>query len=983
MKHMAALVAILFLGTALFPLLSATSGTSGNASDRTYRESPDSLVAGSRAEPGFNGSGAHPRTAVYDFSNTFMFTRWSVVMETGLARLMKDIRYVNDTWTRMAPLPDGAGRAWHVAVWDDADSIAIVEGGYFKNGTQDAVYSQPLYTYDASSDAWTARGPSMLPTASAGAWDPRDGCLLVCGGYELQSGVKVVAAGTWDWFPSNGTWVRLADLPAPRYGQCAVWDPVDGRFLVFGGTDGAAYFPDVWSYDYSANAWTNLSIVSDEYPMPRAYASAVWDPLTNEMLVHGGENPSTPFCSTWAYSYTNNSWIHRTSAPWPRSMQAAAWNSDRGAMTIVGAGAGGNNDTWTYDGASDSFGTDSRLPGEFRSGSAGVYDTAGHRMLVMGGIDPQGGALGENWAFGLGDMQWKYFSPGYLQPPALDLGDGYARTDGVAWTGSVPPNTATTLKMRASDDNITFGSWEYLASGDRPGAQGRYVEWNMSLVASPDCLTTPTITGVRFDYSVDRRPNCSAGPDVTAFKRAPVALHGNGSDPDGDALAFRWTKLSLLAGTFDNDTLQDPTYTPLASGVHALRLVAGDGFLDSPASTVTVTVLNRLPEASAGPDRTGFRNETMILAGSAKDPDGDPLFLNWTQLAGPQVALKSATTLAPAFMPARSGSYTFQLKADDGENASYAAVNVTVLDRRPVARLEAGPTNVQLDERVDFSAALSSDPDGTVVKYLFDFGDGNGTGWTMKATIGYYYTAPGVYNATARVMDDEGNISESSTPVAITVANALPVLEASATPAQGDIHTRFVFKVLPASHDPDGTITSFEWSFGDGAFGAGTEAEHAYAGSGNYTVTLRATDNFGGVSEMTLAVTVINLPPDIVSTSPGKLFGMTAGKATTVSVVAEDPEGAPLTYAWTLDGKAAGGNASSFTYRPADAGDHSVGVSVSDGNGSVSFEWGVSVKAAGAVAAQGPDLLAAGVAATISVLVVVAVALAVRRARAT
>jgi PKD repeat protein len=48
-----------------------------------------------------------------------------------------------------------------------------------------------------------------------------------------------------------------------------------------------------------------------------------------------------------------------------------------------------------------------------------------------------------------------------------------------------------------------------------------------------------------------------------------------------------------------------------------------------------------------------------------------------------------------------------------------------------------------------------------------------------------------------------------------------------------------------ASDDPDGTIVSYDWDFGDGASGNGLIAEHAYTVAGNYTITLTVTDNDG------------------------------------------------------------------------------------------------------------------------------------------
>lgn len=46
-----------------------------------------------------------------------------------------------------------------------------------------------------------------------------------------------------------------------------------------------------------------------------------------------------------------------------------------------------------------------------------------------------------------------------------------------------------------------------------------------------------------------------------------------------------------------------------------------------------------------------------------------------------------------------------------------------------------------------------------------------------------------------------------------------------------------------ASYDPDGTITSYEWNFGDGTNGTGMTANHTYTGAGDHSVTLTVTDN--------------------------------------------------------------------------------------------------------------------------------------------
>ena len=976
MKLLPAAVALLLVGTCIVPVVLAVPTGQDDI------KSPAPSGAGPRAEPEFNGSGAHARSAVYDFSNTFMFSRWSVVMETDRARLMKNIRFTNDNWTELGGFPDDIGRAGTVAVWDSSAGRAIILGGYAWNASMPArLYERPALVYDPAGDAWTDLGPSKVPAGSAGVYDPDDGCVLVCGGTDSASGRTGVRNETWAFFPSNGTWTKLADMPQARHGQSAVWDPEDDLMLVFGGTNGTDYYNDVWSFDYSDNLWTNLTIVSDEYPFVRAYTSAVWNPLNREMLIHGGYNDAITFLSTWAYSFRNATWVHRTSAPFARYVHAAGFDAGRGAMTLFGSGEYDYTDTWTYDVESDSWASNKALPGALRTASSAVFDPVSKRLLVFGGHDTAGDCLDGTWSFALGTLSWTYFSPGHMQPPPLELGDDFHSIDKVSWTAEMPAHTNISFKLRSSDDNASWSTWESVDNGGRPATRGRFVQWNMTFSASPDLLSTPVLTGVRIDYTVNKRPAATVGGDTSTFKRQPVRLSGGGFDADGDALTFNWSRATALAGSFDDSALRDPSYTPLASGVHRLSLVVNDSYELSQPAYVNVTVVNRPPTAMAGLDSTGYRGEFVNLYGDASDPDQDPLFFNWTQLGGPSVTIAPPDALHSSFLPPRSGSYTFRLEVSDGEDAATATVNVTVLNRPPVARLDATPQRAGVNERINFSAALSYDPDGNITKYLIDFGDGNDTGWTTKPAIGYYYTAPGVYNASVRVQDDEGTLSELVGNVTITVANALPVVNISVSPATGDIHTFFQFTVSQSSYDPDGSIVSYLWMFGDGATDSGSAVSHNFSRPGRCTVTLRATDDLGGSTEATLNVTIGNLAPVITSASPGRLSAFRAGTATTFQVSASDPEGGPLGYSWRVDNVSAGGNNNSFVFKPAAKGAYRISVSVSDGETGVTYEWGVTVNAAAGPAdgQDGFDLAAAGVLGVIVILVVVIAALALRR----
>jgi PKD repeat protein len=126
--------------------------------------------------------------------------------------------------------------------------------------------------------------------------------------------------------------------------------------------------------------------------------------------------------------------------------------------------------------------------------------------------------------------------------------------------------------------------------------------------------------------------------------------------------------------------------------------------------------------------------------------------------------------------------------------------------------------------------------------------DGVGSGDPL--TTGYSdYASVGTYTLT-------GTLPTTGTP------NQPPVAKATATPQTGAAPLNVTFSDAGTS-DPDGTIVSTSWQWGDGTTsGTGDSPSHTYANPGGYTVTLTVTDNRGatGIANLTVTVTGGSLP---------------------------------------------------------------------------------------------------------------------------
>jgi PKD repeat protein len=233
---------------------------------------------------------------------------------------------------------------------------------------------------------------------------------------------------------------------------------------------------------------------------------------------------------------------------------------------------------------------------------------------------------------------------------------------------------------------------------------------------------------------------------------------------------------------------------------------------------------------------------------------GQKVWLAWlTELA---VGLRHSTA-ALGRIDSRQG-WSGGMPVNFGTGTSTSAVyslyaNVVVhggTNQPPVASFTNTPSGASYG--INFNGTGSSDPDGTIVSWAWNFGDGTtGNGQTVSHT----YTNGNTRTVTLTVTDNSGatgTLSQNVTPV---VVNAPPVAQFTTTPT-GVYGIDFN---ATGSSDPDGTIVGWAWNFGDGTTGNGQTVSHTYANGNTRTVTLTVTDNGGATATATQQVTPLDM----------------------------------------------------------------------------------------------------------------------------
>jgi PKD repeat protein len=253
-------------------------------------------------------------------------------------------------------------------------------------------------------------------------------------------------------------------------------------------------------------------------------------------------------------------------------------------------------------------------------------------------------------------------------------------------------------------------------------------------------------------------PVVNAGGPYTCLVGETISLYGACDDPgpiDATSLTCTWADFSGAA-------ISEPSYTcPASPGQVTVTLTATDkdGASGQASATVSVITPTQLIADANGP-YSGEVGAPISFDGSGSTPADAIQSYSWEFGDG-----QTGTGVVISHTYTVTGTYTVTLTV---ANTNFQATDTTTATITPPNQAPTAVIETYLISKdgrsYRFDGSKSSDPDGQIVSYDWNFGDGN-TG--MGMVVEHHYTATGHYSATLTVTDNRGATGSASKEIQV------------------------------------------------------------------------------------------------------------------------------------------------------------------------------------------------------------------------
>ena len=246
------------------------------------------------------------------------------------------------------------------------------------------------------------------------AYDGVNKRVMLYGGCAESGDCTVPLDDTWEWDGTSWTKLDVTSSPPGRFATAMAYDSARKKITLFGGCGQPTSFcgtgmslGDTWEWDGSA--WSESTLVYPNAPSQRWGHSMAFDPIKGKtMLIGGGVGQS---------EWDGVTWINDTPTVTPPLLigSVIAFDAAQRAVIMFGGGTGSagfyspyvpsghvSSQTWRWDGTNWNQLLPASVPSA-RIGATAAYDAAQARVLLVGGSDQDGVALGTTWEW---DGNW-------------------------------------------------------------------------------------------------------------------------------------------------------------------------------------------------------------------------------------------------------------------------------------------------------------------------------------------------------------------------------------------------------------------------------------------------------------------------------------------------------------------------------------------------------------------------------------------------
>ena len=289
------------------------------------------------------------------------------------------------------------------------------------------------------------------------------------------------------------------------------------------------------------------------------------------------------------------------------------------------------------------------------------------------------------------------------------------------------------------------------------------------------------------------------------------------------------------------------------------------------------------------------------------------------------------------------GNKTVKLLVTDNDGAISDVSQEIFINTPPIAKFSINPKQPNKGESITFDASASSDPDGSIKRYMWDFGVGKAEPEVYYSEfVEHIYSRLQEYRVSLTVEDDKGARNSTSQVVEIKDINTKATLNSLNADKQSPQEMGAAVIWTAVATDTDNDPLEFQFHM-DGNVVQDWSASSSWSWTsdktGTHVIEAKVRDgkhNSDGDSSRSAVFEIVppaNIAPTLTALTPDKESPQVTGTVVTWTAVATDPESDPLEYQFALDGNAAQDWSASPTWSwTADqVGTHTIEVKIRDG----------------------------------------------------